>query len=250
MFKKVLLQTDLTPSQAEILEYLYQNKEEKASIIAKNIKRSRAIVYKELEGLANIGIVAKIEKPGKVTVFSAGHPSLLEKLLENREKQLKKDRELLSNYLPDMVSAFNLINNKPGIKIYEGIEGLEKIYEEILREGKDIFLVRSAYEPTYKEKIIPIVNDFIKNRVKKNIKVTAITPSDELSDPSKDATWLMTRFATNKESYDAPVEIDIFGNKIAILSFGDELIGMIIESKQIAQSLTQIFQLASLGCKK
>ena len=49
MFKKALLQTDLTPTQAEILDFLYQNKEAKASVIAKKIQRSRAIVYKELE---------------------------------------------------------------------------------------------------------------------------------------------------------------------------------------------------------
>ena len=34
--------------------------------------------------------------------------------------------------------------------------------------------------------------------------------------------------------YTAPVEIDIFGDKVAILSFGKELVGMIAESKQIA----------------
>lgn len=249
MFKKVLLQADLTPSQAEILEYLYQNKEAKASEISKKIKRSRAIVYKEVEEMAKLGIVEKKERPNQIAVFMAGHPSLLKKLLDNRETQLKKDRELLNNYLPDMVSSYNLINNRPGIKIYEGVDGLKKIYEEILNEGKDFYLIRSAYEPTYKEKILPIVEDFIKKRVKKNIAVTAITPTDALADPAKDAGWLMKRFMVDKEMYNAPVEIDIFGNKTAILSFGDELIGMIIESKQITQSLVQLFTLASLGSR-
>jgi len=249
MFKKVLLQADLTPSQAEILEYLYQNKEGKASQIAKKIKRSRAIVYKEMEEMAKLGIVEKKEKPNQVAVFSAGHPSLLKKLLDTREAQLKKDRELLNNYLPDIVSSYNLIHNRPGVRMYEGVEGLEQIYNEILNEGKDLFLIRSAYEPVYKEKILPIVNEFIKKRVKKNIAVTAITPTDTLADPTKDAGWLMKRFMVKEDMYDAPVEIDIFGSKIAILSFGDELIGMIIESKQIAKSLTQLFTLASLGAE-
>ena len=59
----------------------------------------------------------------------------------------------------------------------------------------------------------------------------------------------MNRFWVDKDMYDSPVEIDIFGNKIAILSFGNELMGIIIESKQIAQSLKQIFILATLGAK-
>ncbi len=249
MFKKVLIQADLTPSQAEILEYLYQEKEAKASEIAKQIKRSRAIVYKEVEEMAKLGIIIKKEKPNQVATFMAGHPSKLKKLLENREAQLKKDRELLNNYLPDIMSSYNLIHNRPGIKMYEGVEGLEKIYKEILNEGKDFYLIRSAYEPVYKEQILPIVNEFIKKRIRKNINVTAITPTDLHASPDKDAEWLMNRFMVSEDKYDAPVEIDIFGNKVAILSFGEELIGMIIESKQIASSLKQLFMLATLGAQ-
>ena len=250
MIKDMFLQIDLTPSQAEILEYLYQNREAKASEIARQIKRSRAIVYKEIEEMVKLGIAEKKQGPGSVSLFTAGHPSLLKKLLDNRESQLKKDRELLNNYLPDIISSYNLINNRPGIKMYEGVEGLKQIYDEIINEGKDFFLIRSAYEPVYKEKILPIVDEFIKKRVKKNIAVTAITPTDVLANPAQDASCLMKRFMVNKNMYDAPVEIDIFGSKVAILSFGDELIGTIIESKQIAQSLVQLFNLAALGAKK
>jgi len=251
MYKKVLLQTDLTSSQAEILDYLYQNKEAKASEIAKKIKRSRAIVYKEGEELANLGIIEIIDKPNQVSIYRAKHPSELKKLLENRENKLKKDRELLNNYLPDIISSYNLMHNKPGVRFFEGIEGLRQIYEEILKEEKDFYLVRSAYEPVYKKEIVPIIEQFIKKRIAKNIKATAITPADiEHSVAEKDAKQLMERFWVDKEMYNAPVEIDIFGNKVAILSFGEELIGMIIESKQIAQSLKQLFILASLGTKK
>jgi len=246
MFKEVLLQADLTPSQAEILDYLYQNKEARASQIAKKIKRSRAIVYKEAEELESLGLVEKRERPNQVAVFSAGHPSLLKKLIAKKEAQIKKDKEMLNNYLPDILSSFNLINSRPGIKFYEGVSGLKEIYEEILNDGQDFHLIRTAYEPTYNNKIAPIVEDFIRERVEKKIKVTAIIPSD-VHDPAKDARWLMQRFNVDKNRYTAPVEIDIFGDKIAILSFGEELVGVVMESKQIAQSLKQIFDLATFA---
>lgn len=250
MFKKVLLQTDLTPSQAEILDFLYQNKEAKASVIAKNINRSRAIVYKEAEELSKMGVLEKIDRPNQVTVYSANHPSNLQKLMEQKEDQIKKDKELLANYLPDIISSFNLINNKPGIRYYEGIEGLSRIYDEILDEGKDFLLLRSAYDPVYKKEIVPIIENFIKKRVAKNIKVKAITPADTAeANAENDARWLMERFWVDKEVYNSPVEIDIFGNKVAILSFGEELIGLIIESRQIAKSLEQLFNLAVLSSK-
>ena len=245
-FKKILMQTNLTASQAEILEYLYHNKEAKASEIAKEIKRSRTIVYKEMEVLAKMSMVIKKEKPNQIAVFSAGHPSLLKKLLHEREMQLKEDQRLLDNFLPDIISNYNLTNNRPGIKFFEGVEGLRSIYEEILENKKDFYLIRTAYEPIYNENIAPIVETFIEKRVKMGIKVTAIIPSD-INNPKKDMLWLMKRFNVNKKMYSAPVEIDIFSDKIAILSFGEELVGIIIESKQIAQSLKQIFMLATFA---
>ncbi len=150
--------------------------------------------------MAKLGIIIKKERPNQIAVFMAGHPSQLKKLLDNRETQLKKDRELLNNYLPDIVSSYNLIHNRPGIKMYEGVEGLEKIYNEILNEDKYFYLIRSAYEPVYKEQILPIVNEFIKKRIRKNINVTAITPTDLHASPDKDAEWLMSRFMVQKTS--------------------------------------------------
>jgi predicted transcriptional regulator len=244
MFEEILSRTDLTPSQADILDFLYQNKEAKASQIANRIRKSRTIVYKDLEELEKLGLVEKKEKSNQVALFSAGHPSLLKKLLDQKEAQLKKDKELLNSYLPEILSSFNLARNLPGIRFFEGVGGLEKIYEEILDENKAFYLIRTAYEPTYNDKIAPIVEGFIEKRIKKNIQVTAIIPSD-VNDPKKDARWLMKRFNVAKKAYTAPVEIDIFGDKTAILSFGDELVGMIIESKQIALSLKQIFSLAT-----
>jgi predicted transcriptional regulator len=248
MFKKALMQADMTPSQAEILEYLYQNKKAKASEIATKIKRSRAIVYKEAEELIGLGIVQKIEKPGQVVLFKAGHPSLLQKLMDKRESQLKKDKELLNSYLPDMISNYNLANNRPGVRFFEGVDGLEKIYEEILDEGKDFLLVRPRHEAVYNEKIAPIVDKFIENRIKKNIRVTSISASD-IYDTERDAKILLTKFNIDKKAYTVPVEIDIFGNKIAILSFGEELIGMIVDSTQIAQSMRELFMLATFASK-
>jgi predicted transcriptional regulator len=248
MYKKILQLTDLTPSQAEIMDHLFQHKDAKASDIAKKIKRSRAIVYKEVEELEIMGLLKKKQTANQVTTFSAGHPSLLKKLIKNKEDQLRRDKQLLDSCLPKMISSYNLINNQPGIRFYEGVRGLKEIYDEILDDGKDFYLIRTAYEPTYLDQVAPIVEEFIRQRLRKKIKVTAIIPSD-VDDPAKDAGWLLKRFRIDESLYTAPVEIDIFGDKVAILSFGQELVGLIIESKQVALGLKQLFMLASLAAK-
>ena len=42
------------------MAYLFDKKEDKASNIAKTIKKSRAIVYKDLDELTNLKIVEKV----------------------------------------------------------------------------------------------------------------------------------------------------------------------------------------------
>ncbi len=247
MFKETLLKAGLNNVQAEILSYLYQEKQAKASVIAQKTKRSRAIVYQELENMANLSLIEKKEAPGKIAVFSASHPSLLKNVMENRLKELQKDQQNLENSLPDIISGYNLANDRPGVRFFEGITGLKQIYEEILKENKDIYLVRSIFHPSYQKDMGRIIDEFIKKRVRKNVKVTAIAPTDVAIDEKKDQMHLFTRISVDKEKYNAPVEINIFGNKVAILSFGQELIGMIIESQQIALSLKQLFLLISVG---
>ena len=90
MYKLVFLKAGLTPTQAEILEYLYEKKEDKASIIAQKIKKSRAIVYKDLDEMISLNIVEKIEKPEQATIFRIGHPTQMEKFFDKKRKGIKK----------------------------------------------------------------------------------------------------------------------------------------------------------------
>lgn len=84
------------------------------------------------------------------------------------------------------------------------------------------------------------------------MRVYAITPRDQfaklrVTTPEADKAILFERTWVDASLYSAPVEIDIYGDKIALLSFGTELIGVIIQSPQIANALQQIFALAKRG---
>jgi len=243
MFKKVLLQADLTPSQAEILEYLYQNKEAKASEIAKKIKRSRAIVYKEAEELAKLGIVEKKERPNQIAVFMAGHPSLLKKLLDNREAQLKKDRELLNNYLPDIVSAYNLMSNRPGIRFYEGLEGIKTVLWDTLTSAETI---RAYSDIEGIDKYIKDLNlEYVEKRRKLNIKKRGIIKDSPFS-----RNFLKNYYSEITENKFISSELfpfnsllQIYDNKVAYVTLEENnMIGLIIEDKNIYQLHKSLFE--------
>lgn len=245
-----LSQAGLSYAQAEVYEILIKNGPLKAGKIHNKTDLKRGLVYKVLEELIEMGLVSKKEEAQKVAVFEPLHPVKLKDIAQKAEDKAKTAQLVLDGVLGKIISDFNLISGKPGVQFFEGVLGLEKIYKDILETGKHLYLVRSIYEPTYNRQMLPIVKRFILARIKKGIKVTSLTPKDEFSlqaTPADDVKMLMQRTWVDKKNYSAPVEIDIYGDKIAILSFGQELAGIILQSPQMASALRQIFFLAQKG---
>jgi sugar-specific transcriptional regulator TrmB len=245
MFKKALIQADLTPSQAEILEFLYQNKESKASEIAKKIKRSRAIVYKEAEELASLGLLEKIEKPNQITLYQANHPSMLSKLIDRKEAQIKKDKELLESYLPDMISNYNLMFNKPGVKYYEGLEGIKKVLWDTLT-SKETIMAYSDIEAV--DKFIPSLNDeYVAKRKKLMVKKRGLILDTPFS--RKFLENYYPEITENRyipgDLYPFSTLLQVYDNKIAYITLSEEsLIGVLIEDKNIYQMHKSLFEFA------
>lgn len=244
MFKSIFQKAGLTPTQAAIMEYLFNNKEEKASEISRAIKKSRAIVYKDLEEMLGLGLVERIDKPNAISYFRAGHPGAMEKHFDEREEKIKKDRQLFMNYLPDMVSSYNLLSNKPGVRYYEGMDGVEKILSDSL----------SAHEAirTYIdiEAIVKYINDinkeYVKKREKLGIKKRGLVLDSEyareyLKNYHSEITD--TKFL-DKNSVKFETIMQIYDNKISYLTLSEKSrIGVIIEDPSIAQMHKTLFDL-------
>jgi len=165
MYKNVFLRAGLSPTQAEILDFLYEKKEAKASEIAIKIKKSRAIVYKDLDELASLKVIERIDGPSMISIFRIEHPSNMEKFFEIRENKLKKDKDLFNNYLPDLVSSYNLMSNKPGVRFYEGVEGVKKIFDDLLNKTKpdtEILSFAKVLENKKNTELNSVLDNFIK----------------------------------------------------------------------------------------
>jgi len=252
MYKDTLISTGLSEEEAEIYAILLKKGPLPAGTINKETPIKRGLVYKTLDRLVEAGLVKKHDEDGKVAMFTPSHPSSLVSILEEKQRVLEASRTHLNTALQSMSSDYNLSSGKPGIQFFEGINGMKNIYDDILAIGKDFHLVRSIFEPTYKNKVEPVVLDFIKKRVRKGNWAIALTPNDLSNEErenlkTKDEEHLMNRTFVDVNQYTSPVEIDIYDNKVAFLSFGKELIGTIIESPQIAQAMRELFMLAKGG---
>ena len=241
-------QLGLNPKSATVYETLLKRGPLPAQSIASETKLKRPTVYVLVDELKKAGLVTerKVGLTGQVkkTVFAPEHPNRLQDLVASQEQELGRLKQSFEGTLPSLRELYALASERPGVRVFVGKDGLKAIYDDILATGKDFLLVRTPQEKS----VFPeVVHRFIDKRVEKGIKVRALTPRHPGAKPQKDKSRLFSRTWVSLKDYTAPVEIDIYGDKVAFLSFGKELIGAIIESTQITGAMRELFALAETG---
>lgn len=252
MYKDVLEKSGLKSGEAEIYDILLQYGDSPASDLTSKTKFKRGMVYKYLKDLKQQDLVSTYQK-NKKTYFKPKHPYNLMESIESVLNQAKAQETILKATLPQLVSTFNTTENKPGVRIFEGIEGIKEVYKDTLRENpKEILgiLQTSQVEPEiYKW----LTTTYARKRSSQGIRAKVITTSDkkltkyvEKNEEEKRETRIVP-----KQDFPIAVEMNIYNNKVAFMNFkkGENHIGIIINNKLIADTMKALFSLAWEGAK-
>lgn len=246
MNEKTLLSLGLTKVQAEILDCLLQAGPQKASDVAKKTKRPRGVAYKGLEELIDLNLVIKKEGRRGVASFAAEHPANLEKVLEKKEKDLEKTKQAFAASLPDLISAYNLIENKPGVRFYEGEEGVKKVLDDTLSSKTEIYLILNK-KALDKEEEFKEINDLYKKKreglgLKKKIIRVGRPPFHEPSTALNYEKITEIRYL-DKTNTLFKSSLQIYDNKISYQVISHEkIISIIIDDKDIYEMHRFIFE--------
>lgn len=243
--KTLLKEIGLTEKEAAIYQILLKLGVSPAKNVVLEAQMPRGTVYEILDQLADKGLVEKFDHKKK-THFRVKHPFTLKTYLENEVSKIKQAENKLESVLPDFLSLYNLTQNRLGVKFYEGKEGIKKLHSAILTEQKEIL----AYVYINKE-VDKILDNFwqwyFKTRIKNNIYVRAITPNNEDGKKyqQKDEKELRETRLVPEAEFPFTIEKNICGDKVAYFSLKpEELIGVLVESKEIAKTEKSIFELA------
>ena len=243
---------DIGLEHKEIIVYstILELGEAVVSEIAKKSKVERVNTYGVLMRLKDKGLVSESQRSGK-KVFIAGNPTQLATLAEQKFLTIK-------DALPELMSVYNLVSDKPKIQFFEGIDGLLSIYDDIIltclnlpiekREILEFATADSAFglANTRQQELI---FRFIRRRVKNKIKISwmsADTPyAREFA--KKDKEQLRTSRLVDPAKFPLKTEVDIYGDKMALFGSKEHPLGVIIEHKEMAETQRQIFELAWAG---
>lgn len=252
MEKEVLTKLGLTSEEADIYLSLLNFGSQTAIQISKNTKVKRTYVYKIIQGLILKNLAIKTQKD-KTTVFSPLGPDHLLSLASQKKQEAELAEKSLENIINSLKSFYVASQDKPVVTIYEGIDGIKKIYEETIKESQTIYAVlqTSEVEPTLRDWL---KNSYSKRRSDQGIEAKVILSSGKLS-----AEYNSRNAQTKREVREVPNakfpfthEIDIFGSKIAFINYkkGEPLIGVLIDHKQISTTMKAWFDLAWIGAEK
>jgi sugar-specific transcriptional regulator TrmB len=236
MYLNELIQFGLTKTQAEVLDFLLENGENRVREIAKAIKHPRGVVYKSLEELIRLELAEKTEKDKEIAKFRASHPRNIEKILEEKEKILKQNKKIFSEVLPMLSSSYNLTISKPGVKFYEGEEGLRKILFDTLSSKTEIYSIINDESIQGENKFKEINEEYIRRREKKGIVKKIIIFGEKIaSDFDKEEEYqriTQVKYAKSPTSFKSVIQI--YDNKISFqIIEGEKLISVLMEDKNI-----------------
>lgn len=205
--------------------------------IAKKSAIKRPTCYVLMDNLIFKGY-ANTSFDGKRNIYSVSSPKQLLSAVNRRQEKLQKT-------LTQLEGLASKSPSKPNIRLYEGREGVMEIYNLTLDLAKDeeILIYGTASIATSYQDFIA---QYLKDRVKKKIRVKAILPDTEENRKVlvRDKQELRETKFLPSEKYKQKTEINIFVDSIAYIAHSEkEPFATVIENSTLAKEEKDRFNL-------
>ncbi len=209
--------------------------------LARQAHVKRPMLYKILPSLLEKGLLSETMR-GKRRYLVAEDP---EKFVERK----KQDIFLLEQSLPQLRSIMNSAGVRPAISVYEGIEGVKKIYTDVLKTKDSNVLNFMNLERIHPDIEKYAAEYFIPERIRKKISLKVLLSGSikhgkiHLFSDRRD--YREVRVVSDKNF---PILLDgfIYGSSTAFALYrqDSEPMGVIIHSPEITTSVQSLFDLA------
>jgi sugar-specific transcriptional regulator TrmB len=213
-----------------------------ASVIAKKTSFPKATVLFLFDRLFKKGYIQRSQK-GRVLYFYAD-PHDLE---QEKQKELDAQQSMLQATLPLLREFKNPFTSPPKLLFFEGMEGCRKAYS-LLLESKTPIYEFAAHNDLLKMGEEFMVQ-FIKERSRRKIFLYAIAQDSQLHSyfHKKDKAQQRNLKLFREEIGNLYSSIDVFENKVLLLNLYQDAFAILIENKEVAETLKTIHHLVSMS---
>ncbi len=239
----LLQQLGLHEKAAEVYEAALGLGEASMSELAKKAGLKRPTTYLAVEQLELLGLLSRTLK-GKRLHYSAVHPRRLQDMAKLRERRIEEA-------LPELVALYNTPKNKPKIQVFEGLEGMRLLYQELYdslnNKEEALFFTNIG---ALLEALPEALRDY-KNMLRKlrNPRIRELNYGDTAGERwQKELKRLQGK---HHEIRNLPTTFEfgsgdnlIFQNKLVMFSVKKDVFVIVIESEEIVKTYRALFEWA------
>lgn len=221
----------LTEKQAKVYLACLELGSASVQKISRKSGLPRSTCYELLERLCQQGFTSTYKKK-KIQYYSAEEPQKVITLAKNKV-------ELLEHAFPELRALYGAAKHRPTVRFYQGTQGMKIILEEVLSEARELRSFGSADDLFTALEFYP---EFVQRRVQKKIPVKAIArESAKARERQRLGPQELREIRMIPVSYEHHGNIFIWGSKIAMFSFRKDLVALVVESEELTQVQTALF---------
>lgn len=212
--------------------------------IAQRANIPRATTYLVLDDLQNKGFVTTYDE-GKKTFFVAESPERLAIFMEEREDEVKQQKETIKHLVPELISRGQFEKSEqPVVKYYEGADAIKVFIRDSLsgRGGEVLNVLHLDRAQKTLEQVNFPIEKVRERRTKQRIKSRVIYTTKDGKLNNYSTKQRQAKFVP-VEDYPFTADITIREDRTIFIPYGVPLRGVAIEDKAIADSLRLVFEL-------
>lgn len=234
MEKEKLINLGLTGGEAKVYLSLIKIGSSTVGPIVKESKVAYSNIYDILNRLLEKGLVSFIIKE-KTKHFQATSPKKLNEYLENKENNLKKEKESLSRLIPEL-EKLQSKKEKQEAEIFLGLKGMKTAYEQLFEDFKEkeylfFYISQKEYDGIADNFYTRIYSKF------KRLKTKGIANIEYKQSKFIKKAKIKMKYV----NFAIPGNIDIYKDKILLTSWQEAPIAILINSKDISNKFRDYF---------
>jgi len=225
-----LLRVGLSPNESKCYIALLNLGSASANEISRESGIHRVAVYDALRGLREKGLVSQILKANKM-LFEAANPEKIEEIIKEKEQELESVRM----QIPALLKHFHSSKERQEVHNFKGLAGLKTILQDMLRSKTEILDFGAEFK--VKEFLGSYYISWDRERLKNKIKMRIVANAKIKPVKMKlaEIKYVPERLASSASTY-------IYENKVAMMMWVENPVGIIIEHSTVAESYRNYFE--------
>ncbi len=227
MYEK-LKHIGLTLTEAKLYVMLLELGKAQAGILSRKTGIHRRSVYDALERLIEKGLASYIKENDK-RYYLPTNPKQIQEIIDQQKEQVY-------DILPGLQARFFEHAGRQETVFYRGVEGIKTIFEDQICDGKEVYIIGASHQA--KELLKYYLPHYTDKRIKKKVKLHALYAGERhiTALPLAQVRYLPASFASL-------VSTSIYGDKVAIVVWMHEPVGILIKQPEVAKAFKNYFDL-------